>query len=117
MSNEEQSLLQGPKSGIPLIDEVRAHLPSPGAQWFVADHLLKKLADACEELLANNRALTSRLVEREGDKWGSIQVDAVQPMKIWVLLYKENGKRKVAFSLDGAPSDKYILMVDAKGIR
>ena len=118
-SPEQQlhDLLNGPDSGIPLVNEVKAHLPDAGQRWFSSDHLLFKLLVAYEELLMDNRALAGRLVERDGPKFGNITVDSVQPTKIWLLMGRENGKKFVSFSLDGPPSDRYILMRDVRSMK
>lgn len=43
-----------------------------------------------------------------------VEVEKNQPMVIWVLVCKEHGKRRFAFSLDGPPSPAYKKFVEAK---
>jgi hypothetical protein len=52
---------------------------------------------------------------KPGDSdFNAITVECPQPWPIWVLVTRESGKRKVAFSFDGAPSEHYQKMVGVK---
>src|SRR5579859_3524724 len=80
-----------------LIEDTRAHLPKDEKYKYWADRRLAELLVLVERLMP----------------FGSIQIDRPQPTEIYVLTYKENGKRKVAFSFDGAPSAAYVPMISA----
>lgn len=80
-----------------LLADTRAHLPQDEKYRFWADKRLAELVQLVERLMP----------------FGAIQVGRPQPTPLWVLVYKDNGKRKVAVSFDGPPSDAYMMMVDA----
>jgi hypothetical protein len=114
-----------PKTPEVFISIIEGHLPSADALWYTTDRLLKELLDAYREVLISNGELRfenqvfrQRLIEKNGGpEWGTITVDRVQPPRIWALLTKDHGKRKVAFSFDGPPSDAYIEFVDALAMK
>lgn len=53
MSDDDKvkALLNGPSSGIALVEECKAHLPSEDMKWYVIDVLLRKLIAAYEKTL------------------------------------------------------------------
>ena len=78
-----------------LVADTRAHLPKDERFKFWADKRLQELCIALERLMP----------------FGEIQSERHQPTELWVHVFRENGKRRVAFSFDGPPSPAYVRLV------
>lgn len=89
-----------------LIEDTRAHVPKDEKHKYWADRRLNDLCCVLEQLLP----FGSLQVERIADS-GRVDIKPDAPTKLWVLIYKENGKRKVAWSFDGPPSSAYVRLL------
>lgn len=78
-----------------LIADTRAHLPKDEKFKYWADRRLQELCVALERLMP----------------FGAIQSERQQPAEMWIHVFRENGKRRVAYSFDGPPSPAYVRLV------
>jgi hypothetical protein len=82
-----------------LVRDTRAHLPVDEKYKFWADRRLAELCLVIERLMP----------------FGSIEIERPQPAFMYALVYRENGKRHVALSFDGPPTQAYVRLIKDDG--
>jgi hypothetical protein len=70
-----------------------------------------------EEIRKNNDSIENIILKayhfgyaEKNDSHGQYVVEKTQPPFLWVLVYKNNGKRQISISFDGPISPHYIKM-------
>lgn len=99
-----------------VIDDVKAHQQNLTPQTtFHSDRMIFALLKCIEEDQAALKKLQAEndAYRRNQESFGDVQLENPQPAFMWALVFRETGKRRVAFSFDGPPSPSYVKLVNA----